>query len=151
MNILIKEFIDSIDEEELYKLQYDLSKGSIALKKTVEEKIKEVENRKRKYCAVCGEELAEKEGVYTLIFPHENLTKKASFCATDCMEFFLAKVKMANNYNNKEKNQRKESKEKYQRKESDEEIPAENLINKNNEQISKENIKGINENPKTFD
>jgi len=48
MNILIKEFIDSIDEEELYKLQYDLSKGSIALKKTVEEKIKEIENRKRK-------------------------------------------------------------------------------------------------------
>ncbi|MBS3122244.1 hypothetical protein J4434_05165 [Candidatus Woesearchaeota archaeon] len=130
MNILIKEFIDSIDEEELYKLQYDLSKGSIALKKTVEEKIKEIENRKRKHCAVCGEELVEKEGVYTLIFPHENLTKKASFCATDCMEFFLGKLKSANsiikaNETEKNKNEMNNSEMK-------------------NEAISEENINKLN-------
>lgn len=142
MNILIKEFIDSIDEEELYKLQYDLSKGSIALKKTVEEKIKEVENRKRKYCAVCGEELVEKEGVYTLIFPHENLTKKASFCATDCMEFFLSKLKLANTYDSKGKNENKEC---------DEESSDEDSINKNNEPISEENINRLKDNHKTFD
>lgn len=135
MNILIKEFIDSIDEEELYKLQYDLSKGSIALKKTVEEKIKEVENRKRKYCAVCGEELVEKEGVYTLIFPHENLTKKASFCATDCMEFFLSKLKTANSMIKANENKlNKENKEEIKDKQENEK-----LINSSEEQ-SEENI-----------
>ncbi|MBI4454061.1 hypothetical protein HY636_05450 [Candidatus Woesearchaeota archaeon] len=138
MNILIKEFIDSIDEEELYKLQYDLSKGSIALKKTVEDKVKEIENRKRKYCAVCGEELVEKEGVYTLIFPHENLTKKASFCATDCMEFFLGRLKTANAH--KAETTQKETKDEAKLAEEPKQIHE-----------SEENINKLNGNSKTLD
>ena len=99
MKLTVKEFVEAVDEEELYKLQYDLTKGSVGLKQMVEEKIKAIENEPRKSCAVCGEELVDKEGTYSLIFRHEKLKKKASFCAFDCMEFFLTKLKKAQELN----------------------------------------------------
>ena len=61
----------------------------------VEEKVKKIENEPKKNCAVCGEELVDKEGTFSLIFKHEKLKKKASFCALDCMEFFVSKIKKA--------------------------------------------------------
>ena len=95
MKLTVKEFVEAVDEDELYKLQYDLTKGSIGLKQLVEEKLKKVENEPKKNCAVCGEELVDKEGTFSLIFRHEKLKKKASFCALDCMEFFVGKLKKA--------------------------------------------------------
>ncbi|MBT4823683.1 hypothetical protein HN695_06550 [Candidatus Woesearchaeota archaeon] len=99
MKLTVKEFVEAIDEEELYKLQYDLTKGAVCLKQLVGEKVKAIENEPRKNCAVCGEELVDKEGTYSLIFRHEKLKKKASFCAVDCMEFFISKLKKAQELN----------------------------------------------------
>ncbi len=96
MRMTINEFIEAVDEDELYKLQFDLSNGSPGLKTLISEKIKKVENLPKKVCAVCGEELVDKEGVFSLIFTHDKLKKKASFCAIDCMEFFVSKIKKAN-------------------------------------------------------
>ncbi|MBT4540607.1 hypothetical protein HOC35_03770 [Candidatus Woesearchaeota archaeon] len=95
MKLTVKEFVEAIEEEELYKLQYDLNKGSIGLKSLVDEKIKAVENLPKKFCAVCGDGLVDKEGTFSIIFKHEKLKKKASFCAIDCMEFFISKIKKA--------------------------------------------------------
>jgi hypothetical protein len=99
MKMTINEFIETIDEDELYKLQFDITNGSAGLKTLVQEKIKKVENLPKKVCAVCGEELVDKEGVFSLIFTHDQLKKKASFCAIDCMEFFISKIKKASESN----------------------------------------------------
>jgi hypothetical protein len=91
----LAEFVENMGEEELYRLQYDISNGSTALKGLIEEKIKKVEHLPKKHCAVCGDELVDKEGTFSIIFKHDKLKKKASFCAVDCMEFFITKIKKA--------------------------------------------------------
>ncbi|MFH1439178.1 MAG: hypothetical protein ABIG89_01330 [Candidatus Woesearchaeota archaeon] len=96
MKLTVNEFIGAIDEDELYKLQYDLDKGSAGLKRLVEDKLKKIENEPKQCCAVCGDKLVDKEGTYSLIFNHDKLKKKASFCALDCMEFFVSRLKKNN-------------------------------------------------------
>lgn len=103
MKFTVREFIDAADEDELYKLQYDLSNGSQGLKKLVDDKIKLVENEPKRQCTVCGEDLIAKEGTYSLIFTHDKLKKKASFCAIDCMEFFVSKLKKSGEIENSER------------------------------------------------
>jgi len=93
MNIPLKDVITSIDDEELYKLQSDLENNAPVLKSLVRDRLKEIENKKRSFCAGCGENILDNERAYTLVFGADSCKKKASFCAHDCLEFFLARLK----------------------------------------------------------
>ncbi len=89
MNRLAK-FIDNLDEEDLKLLRKDLGAGNI--ERLINKKIKEKrEEDFNKVCPVCHTSTEEEN--LTLIFGSKGLRKKASFCALDCLEYFLNKVK----------------------------------------------------------
>jgi len=97
MKYRIKEILESIDEDDLYKMQSDLSNGGIFLKKLVDLKLKQLEATKKGFCTTCGEQLVSKYTTYTVIWGPEDFKKKASFCEMDCLEYFLAGLRKINN------------------------------------------------------
>lgn len=94
----IKDIMDSVDENELYKLKADLEKGGVHFKRLVESKIKEVEAKKSGYCITCGKDLGSHNISYSLIFGPDGLRKKAVFCELDCLEYFISELKSMRNY-----------------------------------------------------
>lgn len=97
MKYKIKDIIESVGVEDLYKLQQDLSYGGKHLKKIVDEKISEVEETKSTYCLTCGKDLNKCNGSLSLTFGDEGLKKKAAFCELDCLEYFVAELKTLRN------------------------------------------------------
>ncbi len=93
MKLKAEDFIDVIDEDELYKLKNDLQSGGITIKKLVEDKLKNLEIKKRGSCFTCGENLMELDNSFTLLYGQEDFKKKVSFCAHDCLEYFLNQIK----------------------------------------------------------
>ncbi|MBU1198631.1 MAG: hypothetical protein KKF46_04360 [Nanoarchaeota archaeon] len=89
MNRLAK-LIDRLDKEDLALIKKDLEFGNIEklINKKLLEKREEYSNQ---ICPVCQSDNME-EG-FTLIFGPKGLRKKASFCALDCLEYFLQKLK----------------------------------------------------------
>ena len=89
MNRLAK-LIESLDETDLKLIKKDLEFGNI--EKLVDRKLKEREETDfNKVCPVCQTPIGEEN--LTLVFGPKGLRKKASFCALDCMEYFLNKIK----------------------------------------------------------
>jgi hypothetical protein len=93
MKYKLRDMLDTIEEEDLYKMRQDLSKGGIYLKKLIDEKLKENEIAKNGFCITCGEDLAKKPTSYTLIFGPDDFKKKAAFCEIDCLEYFLGSLR----------------------------------------------------------
>ena len=89
MNKLAK-LIENLGEEELKLIKKDLKSGNIErlINKKLQEKKEEDFN---KVCPVCNTPIADES--LTLIFGPKGLRKKASFCALDCLEYFLNMVK----------------------------------------------------------
>ncbi|MFH1511237.1 MAG: hypothetical protein ABIF10_06090 [Candidatus Woesearchaeota archaeon] len=94
MGAKLKDFVDALDFEELRKLKDDLERGGLALSTLVNAKIEEKHLEHGKFCATCLAELDPlKSKSFTLVFGPPDLRKRASFCAVDCMEYFLANIK----------------------------------------------------------
>ncbi|HHE36238.1 MAG TPA: hypothetical protein ENL16_00300 [Candidatus Woesearchaeota archaeon] len=89
MNKLAK-LIENLNEEDLKLIKKDLEAGNIErlINKKLQEKKEEDFN---KVCPVCQTPIGEES--LTLIFGPKGLRKKASFCALDCLEYFLNKIK----------------------------------------------------------
>ena len=89
MNRLAR-LIESLDEQDLKLIKKDLEAGNIdrLINIRLQEK-KEADFNK--VCPVCQSQIGEEN--LTLIFGPEELRKKASFCAIDCLEYFLNKIK----------------------------------------------------------
>ena len=94
---MIKRFediIDVLDYNELMRFKSDLDSGAITVKKLLEEKIKKRLKEHEKICATCSNDLNfYKSSNYTLIFGPDDFKKKASFCGSDCLEYFITKLK----------------------------------------------------------
>jgi hypothetical protein len=90
MNRLAK-LIESLDEGDLKLIKKDLEIGNIEklINKKLQDKKEEDFN---KVCPVCQTPIEEEN--LTLIFGPEDLRKKASFCAMDCLEYFLNRIKL---------------------------------------------------------
>lgn len=89
MNRLAK-LIKSLSEEDLKLIKKDLEEGNIEklINKKLQEKREEDFN---KVCPVCQTPIREES--LTLMFGPKGLRKKASFCALDCLEYFLNRIK----------------------------------------------------------
>jgi hypothetical protein len=87
MGKIIK-FLDELNDEEIDELEKDLRSGT--LQKFIEQK-KEYFKIKDKMCGTCGNSV--NEDCLVLIYgdPCIGLRKKAHFCGTDCMEYFINK------------------------------------------------------------
>jgi len=87
----IREMIDSIDYDDLVKLRSDLLSGGKHIKSLVSKRLLELESE-AKVCAVCGKPIIYGDDSFTLIFGKDDFKKKASFCAMDCMNYFMTKI-----------------------------------------------------------
>jgi len=91
----LKEVVDNLEHEDLIKLQKDIEEeGGMHVKKLVSEKIQQLEDSEKAICAVCGKPINPYYTEhYKLIFGPRDFRKKASFCALDCMEYFLKNLR----------------------------------------------------------
>ena len=91
----LKEIVDNLEHEDLIKLQKDIEEeGGMHVKKLVSEKIQQLEDNEKVICAVCGKPINPYYTEhYKLIFGPRDFRKKASFCALDCMEYFLKNLR----------------------------------------------------------
>ena len=92
MNRVI-DLINNLSFEELTKIQHDLEIGGNHLKNLVKEKIREQELNKQGICVTCGTTIDKVKEHLTLLFGPTDLKQKANFCALDCLNYFLEKMK----------------------------------------------------------
>jgi hypothetical protein len=85
--------IANLDEENLNLIKKDLEAGNI--ERLINKKLQEKKEKDfNKVCPVCQAPIEEEN--FTLVFGPKGLRKKASFCAMDCLEYFLNKIKKEN-------------------------------------------------------
>lgn len=86
----LAEVINSLSYEDLKKIEMDLNEGHISklLRKRME-----VLEKNKKVCPVCYKEIIDDNEAFTLVFGPPDFRKKASFCALDCLEFFINQIK----------------------------------------------------------
>ena len=86
----LAEIINSLNYEDLKKIEMDLNGGHIS--KLLRKRLEHFE-KTSKVCPVCYKEIVDDSEAFTLIFGPPDFRKKASFCALDCLEFFINQIK----------------------------------------------------------
>jgi len=86
------DIIGKMSYDELKTVERDLSMGIPLMKSLVTNRMQELETS-GKSCAVCGGNLGGKDNVFTLVFGPAGLKRKASFCAIDCLGYFIDRLK----------------------------------------------------------
>lgn len=93
-NKKLAELVEYLDYDELQKIQKDLTTGGMYLARLVEERIQQENKKHEVACTVCNAQLDSfSVSNFTLIFGPDDFKKKASFCALDCMEYFITNLK----------------------------------------------------------
>ena len=88
------EVVDMIDFNELVNMKRDIDKGGMEIEKIIAQKIKDELKKHNVYCSICNAKIDPySTSNFTLIFGPDDLKKKATFCALDCMEYFLENLK----------------------------------------------------------
>jgi hypothetical protein len=94
MGFKLKEVIENFEYNELIKIQKDIENGGIHIKRLIDTEIKKKHAEHEKFCAVCQKRIDPEDiNNFTLVFGPDSFKKKASFCALDCMEYFMANIK----------------------------------------------------------
>lgn len=94
MGQMIRDVIPYLEHEDLLKMKRDLDNGGFHIRKLIEKQIKQNEHKHELICATCSGNIdPEKQRTYTLLFGPEEFKKKASFCAIDCLQYFLDRLK----------------------------------------------------------
>ncbi|MBD3313250.1 hypothetical protein GF345_02310 [Candidatus Woesearchaeota archaeon] len=90
----IDEVIELLDFNELMNVKKDIEKGGERISRIVDAKIKQELKRHSSHCCVCNAKINPFSVFnFTLVFGPEDMKKKASFCAIDCLEHFLSNLK----------------------------------------------------------
>jgi len=92
---LIKEGSEYWSIDELREILDDIETGGDDIRDVVEEVIEEIEAEETYVCAVCGDNV--RDDTYVLLFGPQSFRKQANFCAVDCLEYFLGKLKSLHN------------------------------------------------------
>lgn len=81
----IKQFLDEMDQVDLELLEKDLKEGHI--QKYIDQK-KDYFKLKDKVCPVCGSIVGEE--CFVLTWGEPTLRKKAHFCGSDCLGYYIS-------------------------------------------------------------
>jgi len=92
---LIKEGCEYWSVDELKDLMEDIEEGGENVRDAISELISELEDDEINVCAVCGDKVHNE--AYVMLFGPSSFRKQANFCAVDCMEYFLGKLKSIHN------------------------------------------------------
>ena len=91
MKLKMKDAIGSMDYHDLVELHEDLDKGGHVTRELVKSVILEKEKELGKLCHICQSEIDPHSTTnYTLLLGPEGLRRKASFCAIDCLKYFIS-------------------------------------------------------------
>lgn len=93
MEYRFNEILRDLDYNELIAFKKELDYGSVNLTKMLKEKIKEKENLHQKSCSVCQSDIPPtSRHNYTIVFGPNDFRKKATFCAMDCLKYFISNL-----------------------------------------------------------
>lgn len=84
----IDQYIQTLSKEDLEKIENDIKAG--VLQQKIRGHYTKLAVQEQKVCAVCG--MGTNEG-FTLVFGPADFRKKATFCAMDCLEYFIQHLK----------------------------------------------------------
>ncbi|MBI4739604.1 hypothetical protein HY772_08770 [Candidatus Woesearchaeota archaeon] len=102
MGYRLRDVIDGIDYGDLQKLKADLTNVGLYLRKFVDQKIAEHERKHERICAGCQTTIDPYSTTnYTLIFGPDDLKRRATFCALDCLKYFISSREAQKNQNRK--------------------------------------------------
>jgi hypothetical protein len=91
MKLKIKDAIGSMDYHDLVELHEDLGNGGHVTRELVKGVILDKEKEMGRLCHVCQSEIDPHSTTnYTLLLGPEGLRRKASFCALDCLKYFIS-------------------------------------------------------------
>ena len=94
MKYRLRDLMGKVDYDDLVRMKKDLENGGMHLQDLVDMKIKEESMKHRENCSICNNELDPRStNNFTLVFGPHDFRKKASFCALDCLEYFLRNLK----------------------------------------------------------
>lgn len=88
-----KEFLENLDYNEVLDFKKQVKAPNSTIKEVLNNHIDVIERMNSRICATCGNKLDLNTKNLTLHFGPEDFKKKASFCAFDCLEFFLQQLK----------------------------------------------------------
>jgi hypothetical protein len=89
-----REVIELLDYEELVRMKNDLVRGGDGIRMLVDNKIKEEIKKKNAFCAVCASKIEQDSSTrFELTFGQGEIERTVSFCAIDCLEYFLNELK----------------------------------------------------------
>lgn len=89
-----EEVVEMIDFNELVNMKRDIDKGSMEIDRVITQRIKEELKKHSIYCTTCSTKIDPyNTSNFTLIFGPDDLKKKATFCALDCLEYFIENLK----------------------------------------------------------
>jgi len=88
-----KEFLENLEYGELLDLNKQLKDKNSEITTVLKNHLDVVERINARVCATCGNELNHNTKNLTLHFGPEDFKKKASFCAFDCLDFFMNQLK----------------------------------------------------------
>ncbi|MBW2968480.1 hypothetical protein KY362_08420 [Candidatus Woesearchaeota archaeon] len=93
MKLKLNDAIGSLAYDDLIELHEDLKEGGFTLRNMVEKRIVEKEKEQGKHCSICQSEIdVHSANNYTLLLGPEGLRRKASFCALDCLKYFITEI-----------------------------------------------------------
>lgn len=93
LKLKIDDAINSLDYEDLVKLNQDLREGGHGLRSMVEQNIVKKEAESGKMCHVCHSDIdPHSPQNFTITLGPEGLRRRASFCALDCLKFFITNL-----------------------------------------------------------
>lgn len=106
------EIVEMIEFNELVNMKRDIDNGGMEIEKIITQKIKEELKKHNVYCSICNSKIDPySTSNFTLIFGPDDLRKKATFCALDCMEYFLENLKdLRRDWKNAKENESKAAK-----------------------------------------
>lgn len=88
------EIIDYLEFDELIKIKKDLCMGGIHLHKVLDSQIRREIQKHEHFCCICNSRIMpDNVNNFTLIFGPQDLQRKISFCAIDCLEYFISNLK----------------------------------------------------------
>lgn len=91
MNKLAK-IISELGYDELRLLQKDVLEGN--MEKLINTRLKDFQDKEATVCPVCGTHIVDPENsTLTLFFGPKDFRRKATFDATDCLEYFIQHIK----------------------------------------------------------
>lgn len=89
-----KEFLEGLEYSELILLGKQIKEKGSEIRNVLDNHIDVTERINARICATCGNQLNPNTTKnLTLHFGPDDFKKKASFCAFDCLDFFLSQLK----------------------------------------------------------